>query len=186
MLFRSDDKPEAVFVFFPSGIMPPAFMKAWQERGLDQAGITLYATGEATDDSYLEATGDVALGLVTSHHYSYAHASEKNQQFVQAFEAAYGSDLRPSYFAVAAYDAMAVLDAALAKTAGDMQADKVMAALKGLRLESPRGPIEIDAPARDIIQTVYIRRVAKLEGTRVTLEFDQFDRVADPALSKKP
>lgn len=181
-----DDKPEAVFVFFPSGIMPPAFMKAWQERGLDQAGITLYATGEATDDSYLEATGDVALGLVTSHHYSYAHASEKNQQFVQAFEAAYGSDLRPSYFAVAAYDAMAVLDAALAKTAGDMQADKVMAALKGLRLESPRGPIEIDAQTRDIIQTVYIRRVAKLEGKRVNLEFDQFDRVADPALSKKP
>src|SRR5690606_6194567 len=90
-----DDKPDAVFVFFPSGVMPPAFMKAWQERGLDQAGITLYATGEATDDSYLEATGDVALGLVTSHHYSYAHASPKNQQFVQDFEATYGTDLRP-------------------------------------------------------------------------------------------
>ena len=32
---------------------------------------------------------------------------------------------------------------------------------KGLRLESPRGPIAIDAGTRDIVQTVYIRRTAK-------------------------
>lgn len=148
---------------------------------MEQAGIKLFATGEATDDSFLEATGDVALGLVTSHHYSYAHPSPKNQAFVKAFTAEYGTSLRPNYFAVAAYDAMAAIDLALAKTRGDLSGEKVMEALKGLSFESPRGPIQIDAATRDIVQTVYIRRTERVNGQLVNVEFDKFDRVKDPA-----
>lgn len=176
-----DAKPQAVFFFFPSGVMPPAFLKAWKERGMEEAGIKLFATGEATDDSFMEATGDVALGLVTSHHYSYAHPSAKNQKFVSEFEAQFGNSLRPNYFAVTAYDAMAAIDLALTKTQGDTSGDKVMQALKGLSFESPRGPIEIDAATRDIVQTVYIRKVEKVNGKLVNVEFDKFDRVKDPA-----
>lgn len=176
-----DAKPEAVFFFFPSGVMPPAFLKVWKERGMEQAGIKLFATGEATDDSFMEATGDVALGLVTSHHYSYAHQSTKNQKFVKDFEAQFGSSLRPNYFAVTAYDAMAAIDLALTKTKGDISGEKVMQALKGLSFESPRGPIEIDAATRDIVQTVYIRKTEKVGGKLVNVEFDKFERVKDPA-----
>jgi branched-chain amino acid transport system substrate-binding protein len=176
-----DAKPQAVFFFFPSGVMPQAFLKVWKERGMDQAGIKLYATGEATDDGYLDATGDVALGLVTSHHYSFAHPSAKNQKFVKDFAAAYGTKLRPSYFAVTAYDAMAAIDLALAKTKGDTGGDKFMEALKGLSFESPRGPIEIDPVTRDIVQTVYIRKTERLDGRLVNVEFDKFARVKDPA-----
>ncbi|MDI3381075.1 ABC transporter substrate-binding protein [Xenophilus aerolatus] len=180
-----DAKPQSVFFFFPSGVMPPAFLKVWKERGMDEAGIKLYATGEATDDSYLDATGDVALGLVTSHHYSYAHPSAKNQKFVKDFEAQFGTSLRPSYFAVTAYDAMAAIDLALKKTGGNADGDKVMDALKGLAFESPRGPIEIDAATRDIVQTVYIRKTEKVNGKLVNVEFDKFDRVKDPAKEAK-
>lgn len=180
-----DAKPQAVFFFFPSGVMPPAFLKVWKARGMGmgpgEAGIQLYATGEATDDSYLEATGDVALGLVTSHHYSYAHPSPKNRKFVSDFVAEFGTRLRPSYFAVTAYDAMAAIDLALAKTRGDVSGDKVMDALKGLRFESPRGPVEIDPLTRDIVQTVYIRKTERVKGELVNVEFDRFDKVADPA-----
>jgi len=176
-----DAKPQAVFFFFPSGVMPPAFLKVWKERGMEEAGIKLYATGEATDDSYLDATGDVALGLVTSHHYSYAHASPKNQKFVKDFAAEFGTRLRPSYFAVTAYDTMAAIDLALAKTRGDLAGDKFMEALKGLRFESPRGPIEIDPATRDIVQTVYIRKTERVKGELVNVEFDKFERVKDPA-----
>ncbi|MFO6421560.1 ABC transporter substrate-binding protein [Hylemonella sp. W303a] len=176
-----DAKPQSVFFFFPSGVMPPAFLKVWKERGMDALGIKLFATGEATDDSYLEATGDVALGLITSHHYSYHHASAKNKKFIKDFETQFGSRMRPSYFAVAAYDAMAAIDLALKKTGGDTAGDKVMEALKGMRLESPRGPIEIDPLTRDIVQTVYIRRTESVGGKLVNVEFDQFDRVKDPA-----
>jgi branched-chain amino acid transport system substrate-binding protein len=176
-----DAKPQAVFFFFPSGVMPPAFLKVWKERGMEEAGIKLYATGEATDDSYLDATGDVALGLVTSHHYSYAHASPKNQKFVKDFAAEFGTKLRPSYFAVTAYDTMAAIDLALAKTRGDLAGFKFMEALKGLKFESPRGPIEIDPATRDIVQTVYIRKTERVKGELVNVEFDKFERVKDPA-----
>lgn len=176
-----DAKPQAVFFFFPSGVMPPAFLKVWKERGMEAAGIQLYATGEATDDSYLDATGDVALGLITSHHYSYAHPSAKNQKFVKDFEAQFGKSMRPSYFAVSAYDALSAIEAALKKTQGDVAGDKVMAALKGLTFESPRGPIQIDAETRDIVQTVYIRKTERANGKLVNVEFDQFDAVKDPA-----
>ncbi|MEJ8822488.1 ABC transporter substrate-binding protein [Variovorax humicola] len=176
-----DAKPQSVFFFFPSGVMPPAFLKVWKERGMDEAGIKLFATGDATDDSYLEATGDVALGLITSHHYSYAHPSPKNQKFVKDFAAKFGPTLRPSYFAVTAYDAMQAIDLALAKTQGDVSGDKVMTALKGLSFESPRGPVEIDPVTRDIVQTVYIRKAERAKGQIVNVEFDKFERVKDPA-----
>lgn len=181
-----DVAPDSVFVFFPSGVMPPAFLKAWRERGLDEAGIRLFATGEATDDSYLPATGDVALDLVTSHHYSYAHPSKANQEFIARFRRLHGDAMRPSYFAVAAYDALAALDAALQKTHGDIDADRLMEALAGLTLDSPRGPIRIDAKTRDIVQTVYIRRVQRMDGELVNVEFDHFDDVSDPAYAVRP
>jgi branched-chain amino acid transport system substrate-binding protein len=176
-----DVKPEAVFFFFPSGVMPPAFLRTWKERGMEKTGIKLFATGEATDDSYLDATGDVALGLITAHHYSYAHPSSKNRKFVKDFAAEFGTALRPSYFAVAAYDAMAAIDLALARTKGDATGDVFMDALKGLRFESPRGPIEIDPVTRDIVQTVYIRKTERVGGKLVNFEFDKFDRIKDPA-----
>jgi len=175
-----DSHPQAVFFFFPSGQMPDSFLKIWKERGLDKAGVKLFATGEATDDSFLEATGDVALGLVTSHHYSYAHPSALNQRFIKEFADQFGTSLRPNYFAVAAYDGMAAIAAALEKTGGDMSGPKVMQALKGLKLESPRGPIEIDATTRDIVQTVYIRKTERVDGKLVNVEVDHFDRVKDP------
>lgn len=176
-----DAKPQAAFFFFPSGVMPPAFLKVWKERGMEAAGVKLFATGEATDDSFLDATGDVALGLITSHHYSYVHPSAKNQKFVKDFEAQFGTAMRPNYFAVTAYDAMAAIDLALTKTKGDLSGDKIMEAFRGLSFESPRGHIEIDPATRDIVQTVYIRKTERAGGKLVNVEFDKYDRVKDPA-----
>ncbi|QHJ00068.1 ABC transporter substrate-binding protein [Xylophilus rhododendri] len=173
-------RPRSVFFFFPAGAMPMAFLKAWKQSGVEELGVRLFATGDATSDAYLEATGDVALGLITSHHYSYTHVSPKNQKFVADFAARFGRERRPSYFAVTAYDAMAAIDLALKRTRGDLGGNRMMEALRGLRFESPRGPIEIDPATRDIVQTVYIRKVEKVEGKLVNVEFDRFERVKDP------
>ena len=54
------------------------------------------------------------------------------------------------------------------------------AALKGMRLTSPRGPIMIDPDTRDIVQTVYIRRVDKVDGLLYNVEFDKYPDVKDP------
>jgi branched-chain amino acid transport system substrate-binding protein len=49
-----------------------------------------------------------------------------------------------------------------------------------MKLMSPRGPIMIDPETRDIVQTVYIREVKKLDGQLYNIEFDKFENVKDP------
>ena len=175
-----DAQPEAVFIFLPAGEQGVAFMKGFTERGLDKAGIKLIATGDVTDDSVIEAMGDAALGVITSHHYSLAHDSTQNRAFIKGYHDEIDPKIRPNFMAVAGYDGMAAIYEALKKTGGDPDGDKIMAALKGMRIDSPRGPITIDPETRDIIQNVYVRRVQKINGKLYNVEFDRIDAVKDP------
>jgi branched-chain amino acid transport system substrate-binding protein len=174
-----DLNPEAVFLFVPAGEQPAAIMKTLGERGLTQSGIKIIATGDVTEDTSLPVMGDAALGLITSHHYSYAHKSPLNESYVKAYEEAYGTDVRPNFMSVGGYDGMAAIYEVAKRLNGVIDPDKAMAALKGLKIESPRGPIEIDAETRDVINTVYIRRVEKVDGKLVNVEFDKIERVKD-------
>ena len=61
---------------------------------------------------------------------------------------------------------------ALKKTGGKTDGDALIAAAKGMKWESPRGPISIDPATRDIVQNVYIRRVEKVGNDIVNVEFD--------------
>lgn len=175
-----DSKPDAVFLFLPAGEQGIAFMKSFTERGLAQAGIKLIATGDLTDDAVLEAMGDPTLGLITSFHYSAAHESPQNAAFLKAYAAVAGSSVRPNFMAAAAYDGMAAIYEVAKKLGGNIDGDKAMEVLKGLKIASPRGPITIDPQTRDIVQTVYIRRVQKVSGRLQNVEFDQFQNVKDP------
>ena len=180
----ADLKPDAVFVFLPSG-QGAAFMKQFGERGLDKSGIKLIATGDVTDDDQLNDMGDVALGVVNSHHYSAAHPSSTNKKFVQAFEAA--NKFRPNFMAVAGYDGMHVIYNALAATKGQGGGDALLAAMKGQIFESPRGQILIDAQTRDVVQDVYIRKVERVPemGKQLfNVEFDVQKAVKDPGKTK--
>jgi branched-chain amino acid transport system substrate-binding protein len=175
-----DAKPEAVFLFLPAGEQGIAFMKGFKERGLAEAGIKLLATGDITDDSVLEAMGDSTLGLITSFHYSAAHDSAENRAFIKAYGEANGTKMRPNFMAAAGYDGMAAIYQALQKTGGSTDGDKVMAALKGMKIDSPRGPITIDAETRDVDQNIYIRKVEKVNGGLYNVEFDTFPNQKDP------
>jgi branched-chain amino acid transport system substrate-binding protein len=175
-----DAKPQAVFLFVPSGQQPTALMKAFGEQGLIGSGLKIVATGDITDDMSLPAMGDAALGMITSHHYSYAHDSALNKAYVKAYAEVYGPDLRPNFMSVGGYDGMAAIYRVIEQLKGEVGGDKAMAVLKGMKLDSPRGAIEIDAATRDVIQTVYIRRVEKVDGKVVNVEFDKVAAVKDP------
>jgi len=175
-----DSKPDAVFVFLPPGSQTIGFIKGYEERGLKQAGIKLIATGDLTDDGVLQAMGDATIGLITSFHYSAAHESPENAAFLKAYVETNGTKLRPNFMACSGYDGMAAIAEALKKTGGSTDADKFVGALKGMKLTSPRGPIMIDPDTRDIVQTVYIRRVEKKDGLLHNVEFDKFPDVKDP------
>jgi branched-chain amino acid transport system substrate-binding protein len=175
-----DANPDALFVFLPSG-QGAAFMKQFGERGLDKAGIRLIATGDVTDDDQLNDMGDVAIGVVSSHHYSAAHPSPANKKFVEAFQAA--NKFRPNFMAVGGYDGMRLLYKGLDATKG-AGGDALVAAMKGQLFESPRGQVLIDAQTRDIIQDVYIRKVEKKDGQLWNIEFDTIKSVKDPGKNR--
>jgi branched-chain amino acid transport system substrate-binding protein len=175
-----DAKPDAVFIFVPAGEQGIAFVKAFTERGLRQAGIKLIGPGDVVDDEVLEAMGDPTLGIITTHHYSAAHEGPENAAFKKAYAEANGNGSRPNFMAVAGYDGMAAIYEVARKLGGKLDADKAMAVLKGLKLQSPRGPIHIDAETRDIVQTVYVRRVERTKGGLYNVEFDKFLDVKDP------
>lgn len=175
-----DAGPEAVFVFLPAGSQGIAFMKAFRERGLDQAGIRLIATGDVTEDQLLEAMGEEALGVITTHHYSAAHPSPENAAFKAAFAKVAGAELRPNFMAVGGYDGMAAIAAVVRKVGRVLDGDRVMKAFEGLELESPRGRISIDPETRDIVQSVYVRKVEKRDGAFFNVEFEEFAAQKDP------
>jgi branched-chain amino acid transport system substrate-binding protein len=177
----ADAKPEALLVFVPSGV-GTQFMKQFAERGLDKAGIRLIGTGDVTDDDILDAMGDVALGVVTAHHYSAAHDSPENKAFVAAFRKA-NNGLRPNFMAVHGYDGMHALYEGLKKTGG-ADGEALVDAMKGLTWTSPRGPISIDAETRDIVQNVYIRKVERVNGELYNVEFATIPSVKDPSKAK--
>jgi len=178
-----DTKPDALFVFLPSG-QGASFMKQFAERGLDKSGVRLIATGDVTDDDQLADIGDVALGIVNSHHYSAAHPSATNKKFVVAFQAA--NKFRPNFMAVGGYDGMRVIYKALEATKGE-GGEKLLNAMKGQIFESPRGPVLIDAQTRDIVQDVYIRKVERVPSMGnglYNVEFDVIKAVKDPGKAK--
>ncbi len=78
------------------------------------------------------------------------------------------------------YDGMHLIYEALKKTGGKTDGDAMLAAMKGMKWESPRGPISIDPATRDIVQNVYIRRVEKVGNNIVNVEFDTVPNVTDP------
>lgn len=169
-----DARPGAVFLFLPPGEATIAFMKGWVERGMDKAGVRLLGTVDLVDDSIIEAIGKPALGAITAGHYSTAHDSALNRDYVAAYGKAYGARMRPNYMSVAGYDGMAAIYTALNKTGGDSDAVKFVSALRGASWESPRGTVKIDPETRDIVQTVYIRRTEQLDGGIYSTEFDSF------------
>jgi branched-chain amino acid transport system substrate-binding protein len=178
-----DTKPDAIFVFVPSG-QGATFVKQFLERGLDKAGVKIIGPGDVTDDDQLNGMGDQVIGTVTAHFYSADHNSAKNKAFVEAFKKA-NNGLRPNFMAVGGYDGMHLIYEALKKTNGDTNGDKLIAAMKGMKWESPRGPIQIDPDTRDIIQNIYVRKVEKKNGELYNVEFATFEAVKDPVKAAK-
>ena len=178
----ADAKPDALFVFVPSGV-GSIFMKQFVERGLDKSGVKLIGPGDITDDDLLNDMGDVALGTVTSFHYSAANPSAENKAFVASFKKL--NQMRPNFMAVAGYDGMHLIYEALKKTNGAAGGDALVAAMKGMSWTSPRGPVTIDPETRDIIQNVYIHKVERVDGELYNVGFATIPNVKDPVKAAK-
>jgi branched-chain amino acid transport system substrate-binding protein len=173
-----DLNPEAIYVFVPGGTQPAAVGKALAERGIDPKKTKIMGQGELTEEEARKSMGDASLGIITVYHYDYNHDSRLNREFVKAFNADYKRN--PNIYSIGGYDGIHLIYETLKKTGGKTDAEALIAAAKGMRWESPRGPVSIDPETRDIIQTVYIRRVDKVGGQLLNVEFDKVENVKDP------
>jgi branched-chain amino acid transport system substrate-binding protein len=177
-----DANPDSLFVFVPAS-QAGTFSKQFAERGLDKAGIKLIGPGDIVDDNDLPGMGDSMLGVVTAGIYSAHHNSPTNKEYVAAFKKANG--FRPNFISLGGYDGMHLMYEALKKTQGKTDGDALINAMKGMKWESPRGPISIDPETRDIVQNIYIGKVEKVQGELYNVEFATFDAVKDPLKMKK-
>jgi branched-chain amino acid transport system substrate-binding protein len=178
-----DANPDGIFMFVPGGAQPPALAKALSERGLDATKIKLMGQGEIGDEVTLRNMGDAAIGIVTSSHYDELHATPTNQEFRKAYFAEYKRN--PTFFSVAGYDGMHLIYEALKKTAGKTDGESLIEAAKGMSWESPRGPMTIDPETRDVIQTIYIRKVEKIGGELQNVEIEKYEKVKDPVKARQ-
>jgi len=176
-----DAKPDVVFGFIPAGRQATAIMKAYGDLGLDKAGIKFIGTGDITTDEELPGMGDVALGVITAHHYSAAGDRPANKAFLEAWRKEYGANSNPSFMSVAAWDTMDAIFQSIREQKGKLDPDRTMELAKQYKnANSPRGPISIDPATRDIVQNEYIREVRKVGGQLANVEIDTIPNVKDP------
>ena len=173
-----DLNPECIYIFIPGGAQPAALGKAFAERGIDLTKTKVLGSGETTSEQALKAMGDTALGIISAWHYDYKSNAPLNVEFVKLFNQMHGRN--PDFFSIGGYDGMHAIYETLKKTGGNTDGEALINAAKGMKWESPRGPMSIDPGTRDVVQTIYIRRVEKVGGELVNVPFDRIENVKDP------
>jgi branched-chain amino acid transport system substrate-binding protein len=176
-----DAKPEALFAFIPAGRQATQIMKAYGDLGLDKAGVRFIGPGDITTDEELPNMGDVAVGVITAHHYSAAASRPANKAFIAAWKKEYGEKSFPSFMSVGGWDAMDAIYYVIREQKGKIDPDRTMELVRKYKNPlSPRGPIHIDPATRDIVQNEYIREVRKVGGQLANVEIETIEMVKDP------
>ena len=168
-----DARPDALKVFIPAGKTATAVMKNFSDLGLDKAGIKLIGPGDITTDEELPNMGDIAIGVLTVHHYSAAAERPANKAFVAAWKKEYGADEVPNFLSAGSWDGTDMIFAAIKAQKGKLDPDRTMEIFKHYKnADSPRGPISIDPETRDIVQNEYLREVRKVGGQPANVELE--------------
>jgi branched-chain amino acid transport system substrate-binding protein len=177
-----DTNPDSIYIWIPGGAQPAAVGKALAERGIDPKKTRILGQDVLADESALKSMGDLAIGIITAAHYNYNHQSAKNKEFANAYHDAYNR--YPDIFSIGGYDGMHLIYETLKKTDGKADSDSLIAAAKGMKWESPRGPVQIDPETRDIILTVYIDKVEQTSQGLRNVEIDKIENVKDPVKAR--
>jgi branched-chain amino acid transport system substrate-binding protein len=175
-----DAKPQAVYAFINGGGSGPQFVRAADQAGFKKAGITILAANDLIAANELNLANNFSVDLIQAMDYTPSHPSATNRAFIKAYDTLMNNQLVPDFLAVATYDSMAAIYKAVAEQNGNLDPDKTMASFAGMKLDSPRGPIVIDPKTRDIVENIYVRRVASQGGTTRMTEIQTYPMVHDP------
>src|ERR1044072_1931322 len=174
-----DSNPDAIYIWIPGGAQPAAVAKALFERGIDPKKTKILGQDVVADDSVLKGLGEQSTGIITVTNYDYNHDSALGKSFLAGFREISGGR-NPDIFAIGGYDGMHLIYESLKKTGGKADGDSLIEAAKGMKWESPRGPMMIDPETRDVVGDMYILRVEMVGGQPKNVEFDKVKDVKDP------
>lgn len=162
--------PDAVYTFFAGG-GGVSFVRDYAAAGLKE-NIPLLGSGFMTEGN-LAAIGDAGEGVLTTLHYAETLESEENQNFVAAYQEAYGE--MPDAYAVHGYDTGAMLIQALDVVEGDTSdRDALIAALAAVELQSPRGPFRF-SESHHPIQNIYLREIRDGRHEALSVAHEQLE-----------
>ena len=153
---------KAVYTFY-AGKGAIDFVTQYAQSGARD--IPLYGAF-LTEGTVLDAQGAAAEGVRNVSNYSAQLTNPANKAFVAAWTAKYPRTPTPQ--AMAAYDAAAVLDAAIAAAGGSVTAETVNKAIGGLGdVDSPRGTWRFTPGTHVPVQRWYLSEVRR-DGNRFT------------------
>ena len=179
-----DSGADMIFTFLPAGPPTLGFVKAYIDNGLKAGGVKLLSTGDLVTEPDLPNIGENGIGILSTYHYAVSHDSPENKQFLTDAVKAGAKPGDITMAAVAAYDGARVIYKMIEATNGKQDPDKAIAAVKGMKWISPRGPVSIDADTRSIRQNIYLREVVDQDGKLINKEVQTFEAQPDWGLSK--
>jgi branched-chain amino acid transport system substrate-binding protein len=180
-----DSGADTIFTFLPAGPPTLAFVKAFIDNGLKAQGVRFLATGDLVTEPDLPAIGDAGIGILSTYNYSVAHDSAENKAFLADAVKVGAKPSDITMAAVAAYDGARVIYKMIEATDGQKDPDKAIAAVKGMKWVSPRGPVSIDPVTRHITQNIYLRELVREGGRLENKEIETFAAQPDWGLAGK-
>ncbi|MCM3692588.1 ABC transporter substrate-binding protein [Neobacillus niacini] len=158
--------PEAVFMFIP-GADGSRFIQQYQSFGL-QDKYTLVEGGSLLNAPFnIKAVGNAVVGGKMITNYFPELENEVNEKFVKAYQAKFNKI--PDNYVVNGYDTGKLISQVV-KEAGSLDGEKLVSVLKkGVTIDSPRGPIEMDPVTHTLIQNMYVIEGKEMNG-EITFE----------------
>ncbi|MFC5848806.1 ABC transporter substrate-binding protein [Deinococcus petrolearius] len=151
-------RPAAVYAVL-SGADAVLFMKQFAQFGLNKS-VKLAVFGDMTDEKFIGAVGDSAVGYLSALPWAYDLPNDANRAFISAYRAKYKE--APGVFAQRGWDTARVIVEALKRTKGNVSnKPALLGALRSVSFPSPRGTFRFDSVTQNVINPVYVREVAR-------------------------
>jgi branched-chain amino acid transport system substrate-binding protein len=166
----ADAKPDAIFnVLFAADL--GKFVREGNTRGLFKSvSVVSLLTGEP---DYLDPLGaEAPTGWIVTGYPWYAINTDANKKFVAAYEAKYHD--YPRLGSVVGYSAMMSIADGI-KKAGSTDPDKLAAAFKGLKVDTPFGPVMYRAQDNQSTMGAYVGVTGLKDGKGVMTSFRYVD-----------